>query len=292
MARASWSGALTLAGLPIHVRIYPRVKSRSGESFKRLAPTDQLPVKQQLVDTSGAVHEQAACLSGVEVGKGSYKALPPEAIELIGSAERSSVLEPEQFCPLASVPLELTLTSYAMTPDEKVPGSDMGVKIVWNGLRKGELAYVTQITPRAGSRDSVLVIWGDADGLYANTLPFAAELQQVPEWDMVEDEQQAATFEAFVQAQYAEKIGAFDHSVFESGYKQRRAEAVQAALAGETIVVPEVETAKAAVPDLMAAMQASIAQAPAAAAKKAPAAKPAPAKPAKKASKKSKPVKA
>lgn len=258
MARASWSGALTLAGLPIHVRLYPRVKSRSSESFKRLAPTDQQPVKQQLVDTGGGVVAQSDCLSGVEVAKGTFKALPPEAVELIGSAERSSVLEPEQFCPLASVPLELTITSYAMTPDEKIPGSDMGVKIVWNGLRAGELAYITQITPRAGSRDSVLVVWADATGLYANTLPFDQELQTVPEWDMVEDEDQAATFEAFVQANYSDMLGEFDHAAFTSAYKERRAEAVQAALKGEAIVVPEVEQAKAAVPDLMAAMQASI----------------------------------
>jgi len=258
MARASWSGALTLAGLPIHVRLYPRASSRSGDSFKLISPATKGPVSQKYLDEQGNAFTVKECDRGVEVAKGQIHPLPPEALELIGSAERSSVLEPEQFSPLADVPLELTLTAYAMTPDEKVPGSDMGVKIVWNGLRAGELAYITQITPRAGSRDSVLAIWGDETGLYANSLPFADELQSTPEWDMVVDEDQAATFQAFVQANYADKLGAFDHTAFASSYKERRAEAVQAALSGEAIVVPEVEQAKAAVPDLMAAMQASI----------------------------------
>lgn len=276
MARATWSGALTLAGLPINVRMYSRVKSRSSESFKRLAPTDQLPVKQQLVDTGGSVIEQAECLKGVEVGKGKFHALPEEAIELIGAAERSTVLEPEQFAPLASVPLALTITAYELTPDEKVAGSDRGVKIVWNGLRASGLAYITEIVPRAGSRDSVLAVWADSTGLYANALPYAAELQTVPEWDNVEDDAEAATFQAFVQQQYPELIGNFDHAARTSSYAERRAEAVQAALSGETIVVPEVAVAKAAAPDLLAAMQASLGAPAKAKAPKAKAAKKAP----------------
>lgn len=280
MARASWSGALTFGGFPINVRMYPRVKSRAGESFKTLAPTDQQPVKQQLVDSSGQVVAQADCLKGVEVGKNAYHALPEEAIEMIGSAERSVTVEPEQFAPLASVRLDLSVTAYEVVPDEKVPGSDVPARILWNGLKDSGLAYITEIVMRAGSRDAILAVWADENGIHANALPYEAELQDVPTWDLVEDEGAAETFQAFVNQQYADKLGAFDHSALQSRYKARRAEAVQAALKGEKIEVPEVAQAKAAAPDLMAAMQASLAGS---GAKKAPA---------KKAAKKSDPVKA
>jgi Ku protein len=260
-ARSAWAGALTLAGLPVNVKLYGRTKSRSGESFKTLAPTNQLPIQQQLVDSDGNVVERADCLKGVEVSKGSFHALPEEAVEMIGSAERSVMLEPEQFCPLATVPLHLTTAAYAVAPNDKVPGSEQAVGIVWNGLRAAELGYVSQIVVRAGSRDSILVVWADDEGLHANGLPYASELHPAPAWKPVEDEQAAQTFEAFVTSAYADRMAEFDHEQYTSSYAERRAEAVQAALAGEKIAVPEVAKAQAAAPDLLAAMQASIKQA-------------------------------
>src|SRR4051794_29907765 len=261
MARAAWSGAISFAGFPVNVRLYNRVKSRAAESFKTLAPTDKAPVTQQLIDTAGAVVERADCLKGVELSKGQFKELPPAAVEMIGSAERSVEVEPEQFAPLASVPLELSLKGYKVTPDEKVPGADRPTGIIWNGLRATGRAYITQITMRAGSRDCILAIWADEHGLYANELPYKAELNDVPGWEPVVDEQAAATFEAFIDAQYADKAGDFDHDGYESRYRERRAEAVQAALNGETIEVPEVKQAEAAAPDLMTLMQASVGEA-------------------------------
>lgn len=258
MARAAWSGAINFAGFPVNVRLYSRVKSRSGESFKQLAPTNQAPVQQQLVDTDGSVVERADCLKGVEVGKGQFKALPPEAVEMIASAERSVTVEPESFCPVESVPLALSTRGYAVVPDEKVPGADQPTGIIWNGLRASRRAYITEITVRAGSRDAILAIWADDDGLYANELPYVDELNDVPAWEPKEDERAAETFAAFVDSQYADIAGPFDHSAFESKYRQRRADAVQAALKGEAIEVPEAAQAKTAAPDLMAAMQASL----------------------------------
>lgn len=258
-ARAAWSGAISFGGFPINVRLYPRVKSRSSESFKTLAPTNQQPVKQQLVDTDGTVVERADCIKGVPVGKDTFSPLTPEAVESINSAERSVMLEPERFCPLDTLPISLTQTAYAVVPDEKVPGSDQPAGILWNGLRETGLALLTQIVPRAGSRDSILALWADEHGLHASALPYASELNDAPSWEPIEDEAAAQTFEAFVEQKYADISGDFEHEAFTSVYKEHRAEIVQAALKGEKIEVPEIAQAQAATPDLMAAMQASIA---------------------------------
>lgn len=255
-ARATWSGAITFAGFPINVRAYSAVKSRSSQSFKRLAPSDKLPVKQQLVDTAGDVHEQADCLKGVEVTRGKFVALDPAAVEMIQTAERTDLIEPDRFADRDSVPLHLATGSYRLVPDDKVPGSEGPVGILWNGLRATERVLITSWTPRAGSREALLAVYADEDGLVANTLPYLAELNDVPEWTPTENEQAAATFSQFVEQNYS--TDPFDHAAFESTYLARREAAVQAALNGEVIEAPTDAPAPAATPDLMAAMQAAL----------------------------------
>jgi DNA end-binding protein Ku len=265
-ARATWSGAITFAGFPINVRAYSAVKSRSSDSFKTLAPTDKLPVRQQLVDTNGDVVERADCAKGVEIAKGKFAELAPDAIEMIQSAERSVTLDVDRFAALESVPLHLATGTFRILPDSKVPGADGPVGILWNGLRKTRRALVTTWTPRAGSRDAILVIYAVEDGLVANTLPYEVELNELPAWAPEHNEQAASLFEQFVATQYS--TDDFDLGAFESTYKARRDAAVQAALNGEVIEAPaSAEPAKAAVPDLMAAMSAAVGDTP----KKAPA---------------------
>jgi len=270
MARPTWSGALTFAGFPIHVRVYPTLASRSGESFKTLAPTDQRPIKQQYVDSSGAPVERADCLKGVETGKDTYAVLSPDAVEAIQSAERTDTLEALRFPLAETVPLHIHKATYRVVPDAKVAGSDGPFKILWNGLRKTGRAYVTKWVPRAGARDEIVVFVATEYGIDAHTLPFETDMSvDLPEWKPEEDEDAAAVFEQVVDTQY--DTTAFAHHALTSDYAERRAAAVKAALNGEEIVVPAQAEAQAKVPDLMAAMQASLSGA----GKKAPAKKPA-----------------
>lgn len=257
MARKTWSGAITFAGFPIHVCLFPRAKSRAGQSFKQLSPNTKGPVKQQLVDDNGEIVAKTDCLKGIEVGKDQFKALPDEAVEMIQSAERTTELQPVGFPPLDTVDLTLSTGAYVLVPDPKVAGAEQPATILWNGLRASGRALVASITLRAGSRDTIVVIHADDDGLLANTLMFASEVaDDLPKFSPQEDEDAAELFSQVVARQYED--GPFDHASIESNYEQRRSEAVQAALNGETIEAPEKAEAQAKAPDLMAALKASL----------------------------------
>lgn len=271
MARPTWTGALTFAGFPINVRVYPTVASRAGESFKTLAPDGQ-PIKQQYVDSNGNVVDRADCLKGVETGKDTYQPLSPEAVEAIQSVESTDTLEAERMPLTESVPLHIHKATFRVVPDPKVPGSEGPFKILWNGLRKSKRAYVTKWVPRAGARDEIVVFVATQFGIDAHTLPFESELRDdLPEWKPEVDDDAAEVFKQVVDANY--DTTAFAHHALTSDYAERRAAAVKAALAGEEIVMPAASEAQAKVPDLMAAMQASLGQAKPKA--KAPAKKPA-----------------
>lgn len=258
-ARASWSGAIEFAGFPINVRFYPRVKSRSGESFKLLSPAGA-PVVQRYLDPDENAYEKGELGRGYQVARGDIRPLDDDALEMIASAERSGVLEPERVCPRSEVDLTLARDAYVVIPDDKVPGSDKPVGILWNGLRANEQVMILPgFTARAGSRDSVCVLHADDEGLYASTLPLADELHtELPAVELTHDEEAEGVFAMFCETVDLAQ-DTFDLAAYESAYKQRRQAAIDAALKGEKVEVPEVAQAKEAVPDLMAAMQAATA---------------------------------
>lgn len=263
MAATAWKGAVTVTlngvEVPIHVRLHNRVKSRSGDSFKTLAPSDQQPVRSVYLDSAGNEVDRKAALKGVEVSKGTFKPLPAEAVEAIGSAEKSTVVEPRQFCPADSIPVELAVTSYAVRPDKDVAGAERSVNQLWNGLLDSGLSYVTEITMKAGARDAILVLRATDEGLSAIALPYTAELADVPEFDWQRDEQIGQAVGAALTE--GMKATAFDHASFESSWRKRRQAAIDAVLTGKTPEIPEAPAPAADAPDLMGALEASVKQA-------------------------------
>lgn len=262
---ATWRGAIEFNGFPINIALWPKVKSSRGESFRTLAPDGQ-PVKQVYLDSSGEQVTTAECSKGVETEKGVFKTLSPEAVERIQEGEKSSVLGASYFAPIESIPLEGSTNAYYVTADEKVAGADSSANVLWNGLRAQGLAYVTQATLRAGSADVVLVVWASDKGLEAVALPFRPQVWERPAAAFAEDGAAADLFAQFIDD---DEVRPFNLDDFTSAYSERRKAVVDAELAGETVQGPEPAATEAAVPDLMAALKASVD------AKKKPAKKPA-----------------
>lgn len=254
MARSTWRGAIDVGGFPVHVALYNRVKSRAGESFRMLAPNGQ-PVSQCLKDTEGNEVERSECGRGVEVAPGKFARLTDEQIELIGKAERSVTLKPEQFCPVNSIPFELGTSSYVVTADSKVPGSEDSTNVLWNGLRGNKLAYVTRITIRSGSRDSILVIYPDEEGLLAIALPYLEEMHELPRGEFKRDKRAADLFKAFIESSGIE-VKDFDHTKLHSEYKRRREQVLAQVLSGKAVEVVEAKQPDKA--DLMAVLEQSV----------------------------------
>lgn len=273
-ASTAWRGAVEFAGFPVNVKLSNRVKSRSGESFKTLAP-DGKPVRSIYIDSNDEPVDRANTSKGIEIGKDDWKPLTQEAVDSIAAAEKDSIVTPRTFAPVDTVPLELAVTAYSVVPDDKVPGAEKSVNTLWNGLRESGLAYTTEVVLKAGSRDAILVLYARSDGLYAVTLPYAVELHQPESFDWQRDDAQAEAFTRFVEGEYQQRE--FDHSEYESGWRARRQAAIDAVLNGKKVKAQPKAKAEAATPDLMSALEASVESA-----------KPATKRPAKKAAKKSK----
>jgi non-homologous end joining protein Ku len=260
----AWKGALELefqtdAGsvpLTISVELYARVKKTRSESFTTLAPSGQ-PAQTRRIDPATG-EEFSGSRQGVKVGR-DYVPMTEEALEQINAGTRTRVLKPEAFCPLHTIALDLAIDRFYVRPQHEVAGADTSLNIVWNGLRATGLAWCTQMSIRGG-HDAVLVVYADDSGLYAALLPFEEEVYPAPEHVFEPNEKAGSLFAAMVENEH--EIAPFDHADWKSEYRARRQQAIDAVIAGAPVPQqPEPVAQEAVVPDLMAALEASVTKA-------------------------------
>jgi DNA end-binding protein Ku len=254
--------------MSISIELYARVKKSRSESFRTLAPSGQ-PRETVSIDPATGEQYDGGSMKGVKVGPNEYVPMTDNAIEQINAGTTTKVLKPEAFCPLDSIALDLAIDRFYVRPQEDVAGAGQSLNIVWNGLLETGLAWCTQMSIRGG-HDSVLVIYADQVGLFAALLPFEEEVYPAPSFGFEFNAKAGKLFASMVEREHEPEP--FDHAGWVSEYRARRQAAIDAVIAGAPVpVLPDPTPQKEAVPDLMAALEASVSKAKPA--KKAPAKK-------------------
>lgn len=255
--------ALDFAGIPIDVMLYGRVKKTRNDSFKTIAPSGEVAESGKMIDTgTGKPFDGDKKRKGVLIKsgerKGEYAILTEEAIEQIGSCHKTKHAEPDSFVPYDSIAWDLAIDRFAVRPDDKKPGSETNLQVLWNGLHANALAYTTVVNLR-GSSDAILAVYASDNGLWAALLPFEDELYDVPTASFVENGQMVHAFSQALEQLVADgkyKVGRFDHRSYVSEYRTKRKAAIDAVIAGEKIEVDSTPAQTGSAPDLMAVLAA------------------------------------
>jgi non-homologous end joining protein Ku len=239
--------------MSISIELYARVKKTRSDSFTTLAPSGK-PAETKRIDPDTG-EEFSGSRKGVKVGR-DYVAMTDEALEQINAGTKTRVLKPEAFCPLNTIALDLAIDRFYVRPQKEVAGADQSLNIVWNGLKATGLAWCTQMSIRGG-HDAVLVLYADDSGLYAALLPFEEEVYPAPSFEFTDSRKAGDLFAAMVEQEH--DVTAFDHGAWQSEYRARRQQAIDAVIAGAPVPeMPEPVAQEAVVPDLMAALEASL----------------------------------
>jgi non-homologous end joining protein Ku len=199
---------------------------------------------------------------GVPHGDG-FLVIDKNAQEAIGAAERSTVVEPDSLVPTDQVPFDLADKSLAVVPDKKVAGAATSVDALFSYLADTDQAYVTEVTLRAGSRDSILVLYPakGENALLAITLPFGEELNENP--DGYERTYNEAAGDVLASAGEG-LAGDFSFDNHESKYLTRRNDAIDKLAKGQTPVKAKSKAPSMTGVDLLTAVEQGIGAAPAA----------------------------
>jgi DNA end-binding protein Ku len=258
MPRSIWSGAISFGLVNVPIKLFSAV-SRKSVRFHQLHVESGVRIQQRRVDPStGEEVGYDHIVKGYEIGPDRYVVITPEELESLDPKKTRSI-DIDEFVDLDEIDPIYFDHPYYLAPAQ---GGAKAYKLLLDAMRDaGKIAIGRVVIRQKESLVAMRPMQGDVLGL--TTMIFADEIvdpSTIDELDALEDVE-AGERELGMAKQLIESLSSdFDPSGFTDEYRQRVLELIDRKAAGEEIAVQPAEE-PAPVPDLMAALEASIASA-------------------------------
>ena len=299
MPSAIWTGSISFGLVQVPVRLVGATKSKDV-SFNQLEEGTGARIRYKKVsEASGEEVPQERIKRGYEISKGRYVMIEPDELEVL-RPKATHTIDIEEFVDLDEIDPLYFEQPYYLVPDKR------GIKpyrLLVEAMKDLNKVAIGRIIVR--SKERLVAIRTVDDMLCIETMRYADEV--LARDDLVPDEDVELTDrERTMARQLVESLASeeFLPEKYHDEYREQVLDLIERKAAGEEIVAEPVVEAPAKVLDLVAALEASLANAatakerhPSVAAAKAPAkatkaaAKKAAKPPAKKAAKAQKPAK-
>ncbi len=287
MARAIWSGTISFGLVAIPVKLYSAVQ-RKAVRFNQLDGEGLDRIQQQRVNArTGDEVPYERIVKGYEVTPDRYVVIEPRELDTL-DPRRTREISLEGFVEAAEIPPIFYDSTYYVVPAE---GGAKPYRLLIEAMAAAEKVAIARFVMR--SKEYLVALRPSGGVLQLSTMVFADEIADPGRLDELEAvaDVTVAERELAMAGQLIDSLSvSFDASQYHDEYRERVLEMIERKAQGEQIDVSAPAQPDAApVPDLMAALKASLAATKdkgAAAAEKAPAKRRAPAaKPAAKAAK-------
>jgi DNA end-binding protein Ku len=268
MARSIWRGAISFGLVNVPVKLYSAV-SKKTVRFNQLHEKDhrRIQMKRWCPEEDEEVPYEEI-VKGYEISPDKYVVITSEELENL-DPKKTRTIDIEDFVDLDEIDPLYYEHPYYLVPDT---GAAKPYKLLLSALLESNKVAIARVVIR--SKEYLTAI-RPADGvLTLETMLFADELVPATELDELPDEDVKATDrEVQMAMQLIESLTTeFEPEKYHDTYRERVLELIERKAEGEEITIEPAPEEPAKVPDLMAALEASLA-----AAKKKPSAK-APAK--------------
>jgi len=284
MARSIWTGTISFGLVTVPVKMYSAV-SRKTVRFHQLNKATGSRIAQKRVDpTTGDEVEYNDIVKGYELAPDRYVVIEPEELDAL-DPKKTKTIDIQDFVSLDEIDPIFYDHPYYLAPG---PGGAKPYKLLLEAMRKTNKVGIAKVVIR--SKENLVAlrpmegdVLGMATMIFADEVIDPARLEDLPE-DVDINKRELDIAEQLVES----LAGSWEPDKYTDTYRNQVLEMIEKKAAGEEIAVqPQAEEA-APVPDLMAALKASLdavrgegdskpaAKAPAkkpAAAKKAPAKK-------------------
>ncbi len=252
-ARAISSGTISFGLVSIPVKVYTATSTQTVR-FNTLDPVHKQRVKQQLVSSrTGEPVERGETLRGYEYARGQFVVLEDEELKAL---ERKSdgTIAIEEFVPIEKVdPVYFDRTSF-LGPDK---GGQKAYRLLQQAMRDAGRVAVGRWNARG--RQHLVLLRPHRIGLAMHQLFYADEVRSIEDVD-IDLEIALEDAELDLARQLIEQLSrpAFDASRYEDSYRSAVLEAIDRKVAGEEIVVADVEQEQERIIDLVAALKQSL----------------------------------
>lgn len=256
MARAIWSGSISFGLLNVPVRMYSAV-ARRNIALREIRESDSSRIKLRRV-AEGTDEEvpRDEIIKAYELTPGQYVPLTKDEMAAL-APEKTRAIEVVDFVDLDQIDPIYFDSPYYLGPAD---GAEKAYALLAKAMQASGKVAICRFVLR--NKENLAAIRSDGKVLTLTTMRFADEVVPASELDIVPDkETKPAKREQEMAEQLIESLSTdFEPSQYKDEYRDQLLALIEQKAEGKEIVASDAEAPKATkTPDLMAALEASIA---------------------------------
>jgi DNA end-binding protein Ku len=251
-----WSGAISFGLVNVPVKLYSAV-SRKTVRFNQLNAETGNRIQQKRVDPeTGEEVGYDQIVKGYELTKDRYVVITPDELDAL-DPEKTRTVDIEDFVDLDEIDPVYYDHPYYLVPDK---GATKAYGLLLGAMKQANKVAIARVVLR--SKEQLVAIRPSGDVLMMETMLFHDEV--VPS-DDIEDlpdgkELKATDRELKMAQQLIDSLSSeFDPTSYRDEYREKVLELIEMKASGQEIAVQPEAPEPAKVPDLMAALEASLA---------------------------------
>ena len=256
MPRAIWSGAISFGLVNVPIKLYSATSPKSVR-FHQLSSKTGARIRQKRVDPStGDEVAYEDIVKGYELSPDRYVMIDPDELEAL-DPKVTKTIDIEEFVDLSEIDPIYYDHSYYLAP---TAGGAKAYRLLLEAMREAGKVGIGRVVLRTKQQLCALRPTGDVMTL--TTMLFGDEVLAPDRLDELEavGEAEATKRELTMAQQLIDSLsGAFDPTKYHDEYRERVLELIERKAAGEEIAVPPQAEEPSPAPDLMAALEASLA---------------------------------
>src|SRR5262245_47961380 len=256
MPRSMWSGAISFGLVNVPVKLYSAV-SKKTVRFNQLNAETGNRIQQKRVDPeTGEEVPYEQIVKGFELTKDRYVVITPDEMDAL-DPERTRTVDIEDFVDLADIDPIYYDHPYYLVPDK---GAAKAYGLLLNAMEASGKVAIARVVLR--SKEQLVAIRPAGELLMMETMIFADEVVPHDDLDDLPDAKdlKASDRELKMAQQLIESLSSeFEPERYHDEYREKVLELIEKKASGEEITVQPEPAAPAKVPDLMAALEASLA---------------------------------
>jgi DNA end-binding protein Ku len=256
MPRSIWSGAISFGLVNVPVKLYSAV-SRKTVRFHQLSAKTGTRIQQKRVDPStGDEVPFDDIVKGYELTKESYVVVTPDELDAL-DPERTRTIDIEDFVDQAEIDPVYYDHPYYLAPDK---GAGKAYRLLLDAMRESGKVAIARVVLR--SKEQLVAIRPAGNALMMETMVFHDEVVAPDSIDELPEEADGKTSdrELKMAQQLIDSLSSeFEPERYHDEYREKVLDLIERKAQGEEIATQPEAPEPARVPDLMAALEASLA---------------------------------
>jgi DNA end-binding protein Ku len=256
MPRAIWSGAISFGLVNVPVKLYSATSPKTVR-FHQLSAKTGARIRQKRVDPStGDEVAYDDIVKGYEISPERYVMIAPEELDAL-DPKATKTIDIEDFVDLSDIDPIYYDHSYYLAPSA---GGAKAYRLLLDAMRESGKVGIGRVVIR--SKQQLCALRPTGDVLTLSTMLFGDEVlppDRLDELDSIGDAE-ASPRELKMAEQLIDSLSShFEPDRFHDEYRERVLDLIERKAAGEQIEIQPQAEEPAAAPDLMAALEASLA---------------------------------